>query len=147
MKRRTILEAKEFDQDRFQRFKKMIKDKPDKNNYIMQYSIKNNPLCEDNDLYVFIARPKFIKNEDGSYNKSHEIEKMVKFSAESKEFQDIHMLKLRTRYQQDGSVVYFVWIPKDGMKTLLDLEDDTYISGNELDTHLIDSIMEVSKPI
>jgi hypothetical protein len=71
-------------------------------------------IRDDNyDLFVFIGRDKFIKNEDDSYKKSLEIENFLKMDLyDQNDLLSINMMKMRARNQSGGSEVYMIWLPK-----------------------------------
>ena len=69
---------------------------------------------EDNELFVFIARPGFKETSDGNYKKTLEIERLVKIDRFSSEHhQMVAMMKLRARVQGEGSEVYQILLPTD----------------------------------
>jgi hypothetical protein len=68
------------------------------------------------DMYVFIARPKFIEIGGGNYKKDLEIENMVKIDPyDVKQLKILGMMKLRARTQSNDSELYCIWIEKDAM--------------------------------
>lgn len=74
---------------------------------------------EENDTFVFIARPAFVESPEGSGNfkKSIEIENLIKIdSFDAKSHQMVGMMKLRARAQGEKSEVYKVNLPKDLVK-------------------------------
>jgi len=69
---------------------------------------------QENDLFVFIGRDKFVEKEDGSYRKTLEIENFTKIDLYNPEdLQMVNMMTMRSRYQGGGSNVYMIWMPKD----------------------------------
>ena len=75
---------------------------------------------QENDLFVFIGRDKFVEKEDGSFRKTLEIENFIKINLYKPE--DLQMVKtllwdnmmnIRSRSQGGGSNVYMIRMPKD----------------------------------
>lgn len=86
--------------------------------FTKKYKSINNPdrrkMEEDNQMYVFIARPKFKEAEDGNYKKDIEIERLVPIDPyDSKDAYALSMMKMRARMQSNDSNVYCIWLPKD----------------------------------
>jgi hypothetical protein len=74
---------------------------------------------EENDLFVFVARPAFVERPEGSGNfkKTLDIENMVKVDRfDAKAHQLVGMLKFRANAQGEGSEVYMVHLPAGAMK-------------------------------
>jgi len=87
-------------------------------NFTKKYKSIHNPqrrqMEEDNQMYVFIARPSFKEKEDGNYKKDIEIENLVPIDPyDSKDAYALSMMKLRARMQSNDSNVYCIWLPKD----------------------------------
>lgn len=82
---------------------------------------------EENQMYVFIARPSFKEKEDGSYSKDIEIENLVPIDPyDSKDAYALSMMKMRARMQGGNSEVYCIWLPKEFEKSeLRDINDDS----------------------
>lgn len=69
---------------------------------------------EENDVFVFIGRPKFVETSDGNYRKTLEIERLVKVDRfKGEDHQMIGMMKVRASAQGGDSEVYQVSLPKD----------------------------------
>lgn len=75
---------------------------------------------EDEDMYAFLAKDKFIETKDGMYKKDLEIESLNKIDQFSKEGQySLSMLNIRARFQQDVKLFY-IWTRKDLFEDVLD---------------------------
>ncbi len=69
---------------------------------------------QENDLFVFIGRDKFVEKEDGNYRKTLEIENFIKIDIyKPEDLQMVNMMQIRSRSQGGGSNVYMIWMPKD----------------------------------
>lgn len=97
----------------------------------------NNPsrrqMEEENQMYVFIARPSFKEKPDGGYEKDIDIENLVPIDPyNSKDIQVLSMMKLRARMQSNDSNVYCIWLPKDFEEDLSNINDDemTYLRSS-----------------
>lgn len=90
------------------KYLKLFEDK--ENDGLFQELIDENPLSEDHDFYAFIASDDYRENEDGTYNKTLDIENMVRMTVDTYKYAEI--MKLRTRFQQQGTNLYFIWLPK-----------------------------------
>lgn len=87
-------------------------------NYTKEHRKQNDTeryeMEQNNQFYVFIARPKFVEKENGDFEKDIEIENMVPIDPYN--FKDSHilsMMKLRAQIQAERSKVYYIWLPKD----------------------------------
>jgi len=73
------------------------------------------------DLFVFIAKPEFVENKDGSYRKRLGIENFHKMNIYNPaDLQSINMMKIRARFQMAD--VYMIWMPKG----IFEKEQDSY---------------------
>lgn len=94
---------------------------------------KNDPqraeMEENNTMYVFISRPKFVESENGNYTKDIEIENMVPIDPyDSNDLLNVNMMQLRARSQDNQSKVHCIWIPKDAYdeNELMNINNDEY---------------------
>lgn len=93
--------------------------------------LDENPMFEENDLYMFVGRDDFREDKDGRYTKTLEIENMVKVEPETAN-QTGWGLNMRAQIQ--GGKVYHIWLPKE-------LEDMVSGKGsNSLDDWLVNLI-------
>ena len=77
---------------------------------------------QTHDLFVFIAKPEFVENEDGSYRKKLGIENFLKMNIyNATDLQAINMMKMRARFQMAD--VYMIWMPKGSFEK----EQDSYM--------------------
>jgi hypothetical protein len=74
--------------------------------------IRENPLSEDNDFYIFIGRQDFVETKNGLYKSSIYIENMVRISPDENSIHIANLLGMRLRFQTD-SKMYHIWLPKD----------------------------------
>jgi len=73
---------------------------------------------DDHDMFIFIARDKFIEHpkKSGNFRKTLEIENLYKIDRfEAKDHAALNMMKIRAQHQGNGSTVYAVELPKDTM--------------------------------
>jgi len=73
---------------------------------------------DDNDVFIFIARDKFLEEPKGSgkYRKTLDIENLYKIDRfDISDHQALKMMKMRASTQGDGSATYQVSLPKDTM--------------------------------
>jgi len=73
---------------------------------------------EDYDMFIFIAKDKFVEHPAGSgnYRKTLDIENLYKVDRfEMADHSALKMMKIRVQHQGDGSQVYAVELPKDAM--------------------------------
>ena len=85
--------------------------------YIKYDKKRNNPnryeMEQENQMYIFIARPKFIKNDDGSYKRDIDIENLVPIDPyDISDSSTTQMMRLRTRIHTDANL-FCIWLPKD----------------------------------
>lgn len=95
--------------------------------------ILENPLHIDHDFYLFIAKDDFKKQDDGSYKKGLDIERMIKITPDEKSINMMVGLQKRSLFQID-SKLYNIWLPK---------EYENEISGkssSDIDDWLLDLI-------
>jgi hypothetical protein len=104
--------------------------------------LDNNPISKDHDFYIFIAKDNFIKDDDGRYTKSLDIERMIKITADKSSISNMQGMQMRVRFQQD-SKLYYIWLPKE-----LDEEVEGK-SGSQMEPWLIklidDNKLEIGK--
>lgn len=86
--------------------------------FTKKYKSINDPqrtqMESENQMYIFIARPSFKEQPDGSYKKDIEIENLVAIDPyDSKDAHTLSMMKLRARMQSNNSEVYCIWLPND----------------------------------
>jgi len=89
------------------KYLKKFEDK--ENDELFQELIDENPLSEDHDFYAFIASDDYKENEDGTYNKTLDIENMVRMTVDTYKY--VNMMNMRTRFQSN-SKLYHIWLPK-----------------------------------
>jgi len=88
------------------------------------------------DLFVFIAKPEFVENPDGSYRKKLGIENFLKMNIyDPTDLQSISMMRMRASLQMAD--VYMIWIPKDTFEE----EKDSY-SASEIPDWMLKLIDE-----
>ena len=76
---------------------------------------ENQSRDQSHDLFVFIGKDEFVKNDDDSYRKKLGIENFVKMNIYNPaDLQSINMMKIRARYQM--AEVYMIWMPKGWAK-------------------------------
>ena len=100
--------------------------------FTKKYKSINDPqrsqMESENQMYIFIARPDFKEQSDGSYKKDIEIENLVPIDPyDSKDAYALSMMKLRARMQSNNSEVYCIWLPKDDFEKddLRKINDDS----------------------
>jgi len=92
--------------------------------------LKNNPMTKTHDLFIFIYKEGFKENENGSYDKTLDIERMIKLTIENyKSMNGIYM-----RAQINMGYVGFIWWPKDATELIEDKSSD------DMDLWLLDTI-------
>lgn len=74
--------------------------------------IKENPLSEDHDFYMFIAGEHFSETKNGLYKKTIEIENMVRITPDKKSISAAKGLEMRIKFQHN-SALYHIWLPQD----------------------------------
>lgn len=94
--------------------------------------LNENPLNEDHDFYMFIAKDSFTEAKGGLYKKTLEIENMVRMKPDAQSLMASRGLELRAMYQHD-SKLYHIWLPKD-------FRDQVEGKGTNLEPWLIDLI-------
>jgi len=76
---------------------------------------------QTHELFVFIGKPEFVENPDGSFHKKLGIENFVKMDVYNpSDLQSINMMKIRARFE--NSDVYMIWMPKG----VFEKEQDSY---------------------
>lgn len=136
------------DQFNMQEIMSLIDQNPDVNRFInaqtrldiIKYrkSIENperRQMEEENQLYIFIARPKFVEQKNGTYIKTLEIENLVPIDPYDASYAGMmSMMRLRARVQGENSEVYGVWLPHDF------LPDSFDVNNYKKSKHIIDLI-------
>lgn len=75
---------------------------------------KRREMEEENKMYVFISRPKFVIKENGDYKRDIDIENMVPIDPyNSNDLLSLNMMHIRARNQGEQSEVYCIWLPID----------------------------------
>jgi len=92
--------------------------------------LKNNPMSKSHDLFIFIYKEGFKENDSGSYNKTLEIERMIKVTVDN--YKSMNMINIRAQINL-GSVGT-IWWPKDAIEMI----DDK--SSDDMELWLIDTI-------
>lgn len=108
-----------LEKDNLLDYKKWIKKFTDIDRYKME---------KDSQFYVFLAKEKFIKSDDGRYDKDLYIENMVKIDPyKTSDLQNVSMMKIRERFSNDETKLYCIWIDND----MSELIDDIDINSTE----------------
>ena len=79
---------------------------------LFQDLLDENPLSKENDFYLFLARDEFKETKDGLYQKTIEIENMVRMSGDENSLGSMQGLQMRAMFQHDCKL-YHIWLPKD----------------------------------
>lgn len=74
--------------------------------------LRENPLSEDHDFYIFLASETFVPAENNLFKKGLDIENMVRIKADSQSVAAMAMLDMRSRFQA-GTKLYHIWLPKE----------------------------------
>jgi phage head maturation protease len=94
--------------------------------------LNENPLNEDHDFYMFIAKESFTEEKGGLYKKTIEIENMVRMTPDIQSIMASKGLEMRARFQHD-SYIYHIWLPKE-------LREEVEGKGINLDPWLVELI-------
>jgi hypothetical protein len=96
------------------KYLKQFEDRKDSifNEDFLKDILDNNPIAKDHDFYLFIAKDTFVKDDDGRYTKSLDIERMIKISGDKNSIANMQGMQLRIRFQND-SKLYYIWLPKE----------------------------------
>jgi len=86
--------------------------KPEEQVDLFAELLNENPLSEDNDFYMFIAKDTFKEAKGGLYKKTLEIENMVRMTPDVQSIMASKGLEMRAMVQID-SKLYHIWLPKD----------------------------------
>lgn len=79
---------------------------------LFQELYDENPLKDNHDFYIFIAKYAFEEVEGGLYKKKLVIENMVRITPNEESINAINMLSLRAQFQNDSDL-YHIWLPKE----------------------------------
>jgi len=94
--------------------------------------LAENPLSEDHDFYMFIAKENFTEAKGGLYKKTIAIENMVRMTPDAQSIVAANGLEKRVMFQHDSGL-YHVWLP-------VELRDEVEGNGTNLDPWLVDII-------